>query len=355
MSSTDPWGEPSPAATPGDLRPTPRTDGEQSFGHPAEPPAGVRAEPALDPVPDAQPLPAAEPANATARRRPRAAIITLSAVLAVVVIAVGVGAVWVVGQLDEARARISDQQQQLDQQRELIEQKQQFGAAMQGVYDTVQPLVGLPYSTLVPWTQYDLLAARAWNHRWKPDGLREDAASARQLAADLTVRVDAAAAQAASNTSGTAWEATIDRLGSGWVTTVIDAGDTACGANAIACVLSADPYTVHVAARAQTDPTMTEWIRTGVAYHEYAHVLQLTNPEATDPAVAAFGGDYEAMADCYALTFLDGWTLDHQVPIDASSYWEVSVGYGYTCVESQRQVIRDWVGGLGLVVQPAGA
>ena len=33
-------------------------------------------------------------------------------------------------------------------------------------------------------------------------------------------------------------------------------------------------------------------------------------------------------------------------------YWEVSVGYGYTCDESQRQVIRNWNDSLGVQVQP---
>jgi hypothetical protein len=53
------------------------------------------------------------------------------------------------------------------------------------------------------------------------------------------------------------------------------------------------------------------------------------------------------MADCFALTYLDGWTLDHRVYVSDYEYWDVSIGYGYTCDESQRQVIRDWYAQLG--------
>ena len=58
------------------------------------------------------------------------------------------------------------------------------------------------------------------------------------------------------------------------------------------------------------------------------------------------------MADCYALTFLPGWTLDHTIWVSSYQYWNVSVGYGYTCTPDQAQVVRDWVGQLGYKHQP---
>jgi hypothetical protein len=39
------------------------------------------------------------------------------------------------------------------------------------------------------------------------------------------------------------------------------------------------------------------------------------------------------------------WINDYQ-------YYEVSVGYGYTCNEDQKQVIRDWYEGLGYQSEP---
>jgi hypothetical protein len=58
------------------------------------------------------------------------------------------------------------------------------------------------------------------------------------------------------------------------------------------------------------------------------------------------------MADCFALTYLDGWTLDHKVYVSSFEYWQVSIGYGYTCDDGQRQVIRDWYEQLGFHSQP---
>ena len=119
----------------------------------------------------------------------------------------------------------------------------------------------------------------------------------------------------------------------------------------LACVVSSDPYTVHFDAADTTLPYMNDWLRTGLAYHEFAHSLQMTNPGPTAVALEAFGGDSETMADCFALTYLDGWTLDHKIYVSSFEYWQVSIGYGYTCNDTQKQAIRDWYGQLGY--QPA--
>ena len=138
------------------------------------------------------------------------------------------------------------------------------------------------------------------------------------------------------------------------MTTSLNTADAACDdTTAWGCVAGVDPYTVHFdAAEMGAEPFMTDWIRTGVAYHEYAHVLQMTNPDPTDKAVESFGGDWETMADCYALTVLPGWTLDHTIWVSDYEYWEVSVGYGYTCNASQKQVIRDWIAEVGYTHKP---
>ncbi|ODT39188.1 MAG: hypothetical protein BGO45_01890 [Microbacterium sp. 71-36] len=326
----------------------------------APPPSDVPGVPA-DPAVGAPPAEQAAPLPPSAGgRRPRASVVVLAVLLTVFVAAVGLGFLWLATQLQEARTQIDDQRQQiddqqqrLDEQQEMIDRKEQFGAAMNDLYATVDPLVGLPYATIVPWYRVEDLADRAWIHRRNPAALDQDVADLRRLTSEISVHSAAVAAQAASNASGTAWEATLDSLGRGWVSTVFEDA-TPCGATALACVSGAEPFTVHVRAGSRTDPTMTDWIRTGAAYHEYAHVLQFTNPQPTDDALASFGGDVETMADCYALTFLDGWSLDHEVAIDAYSYYEVNVGYGYTCDANQRQVIRDWVGRLGVTRQVVG-
>jgi hypothetical protein len=306
---------------------------------------------------------AAEPVTRpTARRRPRRSTVVLGAALAVWIVAAGVGFLWLSSQLSESRSQIDDQRDQIEQQqreieeqRGLIERKEQFGAAMTELYSTIDPLVGLPYATLVPWTEIEAFAGRAWAHRWTGVALDRDIVDVEAFTAGLANRLAAAREQAGTNASGSAWEAALDSLGGGWVTMGFDETNKPCGLDAMACVSGSSPFHVHVSADTRSDAQMTDWIRTGVAYHEYAHVLQFTNPEATASALTAFSGDMESMADCYALTSLAGWSLDHEVPIDDFSYWKVSVGYGYTCDDAQRQVIRDWVGGLGVQKRPVGA
>ena len=158
--------------------------------------------------------------------------------------------------------------------------------------------------------------------------------------------------QASVNATGSVYESVIDELGGGWVASSIDDSDTLCQRDVLGCVKGDDPYTIHFDVTDNNAEWMTDFLRTGIAYHEFAHVLQMTNPEATEVALASFGGDHETMADCYALAYVPGWTLDHTIWVSDFMYWEISVGYGYTCDESQRQVVRDWYDGLGIVTGP---
>ena len=63
--------------------------------------------------------------------------------------------------------------------------------------------------------------------------------------------------------------------------------------------------------------------------------------------VPPFPGDFEKMADCFALTYLKGWKLHHTVYVTTYSYYEVDIGYGYTCNSKQKQAIKEWYEGLG--------
>ncbi|MFS0733540.1 hypothetical protein ABC304_16270 [Microbacterium sp. 1P10UB] len=250
-------------------------------------------------------------------------------------------------QIDDRNDRIDEQDDQIEEQQEQLDKKEEFGAAMAGLQSTIAPLAGLPFAQLVPWSDYDLLAARAWSQRRDIAAMDRIISDVEGATAELADMQEAARAQAADNASGSAWEATLDQLGGGWVATSIDDVSVSCEGDVLACVNGSDPYVVHIDAASASDEAMTDWIRTGVAYHEFAHVLQFLNPDATAAAEVAFGGDWETMADCYALTVLPGWSLDHNVPINEYEYWEISVGYGYTCDESQRQTIRDWTAQLG--------
>lgn len=50
--------------------------------------------------------------------------------------------------------------------------------------------------------------------------------------------------------------------------------------------------------------------------------------------------------------YLPGWKLDHQILTSRYEYWDVSLGYGLTCDETQRQAIRTWIDSPGIEVLP---
>ena len=286
--------------------------------------------------------------------RSRRASLVIAVVLGVLLLgALAIGG-WLYLLLGEAHGQIRDQHeqlnerdQQLEEQKEIIDQKETFSAAMVRLQDTMQGVDGLPFATLAENDRFQELATRGWTHRWHVNAVKTDTKAAEEITAKLDEVVMAAQAEAATNSTGTAWEAALDQLGRGYVSMVMDPDATFCDDQAMACVRSDDPFVVHVVAPSDAEPHNSDWIRTGAAYHEFAHVLQYTNPVQTDATLPVFGGDVERMADCYALTMLDGWTLDHRTWVNAYEYWEVSVGYGYTCNDSERQAIRDWNAQLG--------
>ncbi len=285
------------------------------------------------------------------RRRPIKSIITIVLLALALAAAVVFGVLYFL-QLADANDRISEQKQQIEEQQQLIDKKETFGAAMESLLDTAGQFEGTLYGTIVPTSSYELTALRAWTHRWDADKLDEDIAKIAEDEDELDALVEAAATEGSTNTTGSVYETVIDQLSSGYVTSLLYNADTFCESDVLACVDPADPYTVHFDAADDNVEYTNDVIRTGVAYHEFAHVLQMTNPEQTETALEAFGGDDEIMADCFALTFLGGWKLDHRIWVSSYEYWDVSIGYGYTCTETQKQVVRDWYSQLGYTGAP---
>lgn len=198
----------------------------------------------------------------------------------------------------------------------------------------------------------ELVAIKAWAHRWDSDAVERDTVEVEGIRDELEDVLAAASLEAATNFTGTTYETIIDQLGAGHVTSVLENADAFCEEDVIACVWSDDPLVVHFDIADAALPYMNDVLKTGVAYHEFGHVLQFTYPEITETALEAFGDDVETMADCFALTYLDGWKLDHRVFVNRYEYWDVSIGYGLTCDETQRQVIRDWYGQMGYAPAP---
>lgn len=255
-------------------------------------------------------------------------------------------------QLTAANERIDQQDRELQQQRDLIDKKETFGAAMNALQSKAAEFDGNLLGAIVPADEYQVLATSGWAHRWDSFELDGDIAAAQAATQKLTDLQAAAATQLSTNVTGTTNESVIDQLGGGYVASVVDDADSLCESDVLACVVSDDPYTVHFDAADIALPYMTDFIRTGLAYHEFAHTLQMTNPGPTAVALESFGGDAEIMADCFALTYLDGWKLDHQVFVSSTTYYQVSIGYGYTCTSDQRAVIVDWYQQLGFHSAP---
>ena len=296
-------------------------------------------------IPDS-PVLAEPPPVAVAPKRSRKALIAIILLIVALLAALGVLAFYLL-QLSAANDRIADQKQQIQEQKDLIDKKETFGAAMAGLLETASQFDGVLMPSLVPVDDYEDIATQGWYHRWEGDALVKDTKTVNGYTDDLTALLTKAATEAGTNTTGSTYETVTDQLGGGFVSSLIDDADSLCASDVLACVFSEDPYTVHFDAADASVEYMTDWLKTGVAYHEFAHVLQMTNPEPTEAALEAFGGDDETMADCFALAYLDGWKLDHRIFITSYSWWDVSIGYGYTCNETQKQAVRDWYGALG--------
>jgi hypothetical protein len=316
-----------------------------------EGPSSLQAPTPTPPTVDGPPRTPGAPATDAPKPKRRVGVIVAISLLIAALIGLGVGLTLTFLELQRAIALIEEQQQELEDQRELIDQKETFSQAATEMMAAAAVFDGLPFSTLVDRSYHETLIERGWTHRWNPTVLRHDIDDVRAETAVLRELAASAEAERASNASGTYYERITDQLGRGFITTALDVSP--CGKEAWGCVSGDDPFTVYYDhAGTVGQPYMTDFIRAGVAYHEYAHVLQFTNPEQTDAALESFNGNVEHMADCYALTYLNGWKLDHRIWVGSYTYWDISVGYGYECTGTQRQVIRDWVASLTYEHEP---
>src|SRR5690606_11089962 len=174
------------------------------------------------------------------------------------------------------------------------------------------------------------------------------AQEAQQLRETLQQRIEDAAARR-GNSSGSVTEELVDAAGDGFIDIGWDAA-TSCTASerpnktTVGCT-SNDPLGVHILPEAKM---FGELFSRMTVLHELAHLYQNADldqrEDLHDNSVAGalieqgmFEGSSEKFADCYALTYLDEWTLSND---------QGSVGYGYVCNEAERQAIREWAAEL---------
>lgn len=177
------------------------------------------------------------------------------------------------------------------------------------------------------------------------DASVENHASEAQTIRETLEQRIADAATRRLNASGTVTEALVDEAGQGFIDIAWDA-DTACGISrradegrvTIGCV-SEEPLAVHLAPEGQLGGGLA---MRQVVLHELSHLYMRADSDANGLESSASGvlveqgyfqGSSEVFADCYALTYLDLWTLS----FDGREY-----GYGYICTAEERQLMRTW-------------
>lgn len=228
----------------------------------------------------------------------------------------------------------------LDEQRRLFAAEREKHAALSA------QLAGNPVASLVTGRRdFQLLEKSMESSGLTADYAAQVVRDARDQVAALQKRITEAEARRA-NASGTVTERLVDAAGQGFIDIRWDAasecgsGESKAEGRKTAGCVSEDPLAVHILPEGEL---LGEWGRRIVVLHELTHLYQRADQDAHDLTELSraerlveqglFQGSSEKMADCYALTYLDEWTLSN----DAGS-----VGYGYVCNASERQAIRDW-------------
>jgi len=177
------------------------------------------------------------------------------------------------------------------------------------------------------------------------------AAQTKTFREDLEVSVAAAQARRV-NTSGSVTEGIVDTAGRGFIDIQWDAATTCKDSEreswrTSGCIKKGDSLTVHLLPESE----VSEWVRDFTVVHELAHVYQRADNASVKDyrgehndllAQGLFQGDAEAMADCYALTYYDEWSLTNG---------DDSVGYGYVCDDDERQALRSWASSINAPMQ----
>lgn len=231
-----------------------------------------------------------------------------------------------------------------------------FDAERERYTELAAELEGNPVAPLVTEMRlFRLLEARAEKARTSESEAfaaieaEQVAQEAREFRETLEQRIADAEARRA-NSSGSLAEGLVDSAGAGFIDITWNAA-TQCspsekeGKTTAGCV-SEEPLAVHLLPKEQA--LGGDWAENMTTVHELAHLYQraesdLSGAHESSPSMqlieqGLFQGSSEKMADCYALTYFDEWTLETD---------EVVLGYGYVCDEAERQAIREWAASIG--------
>lgn len=261
-------------------------------------------------------------------------------------------------ELEQSNTQLEQDKQTLQDQ---LDSKETFSTSMLSLLETLKSFTGTPYAEVVNSYDYQTYVNHAYEYRTNSAQVNALATEIDQINIKMTALKTSMETEKTSNSTGQDVEDIIDKLSAGYVTTSFDStvycGTTSSSSYSIvACANgtnNSDPsfdgtktiafkngYTLGLQ---QYTGDEEKYFKYEIAYHEFAHILQLANPEATEEVLALFSGvessgaldstggsqEYEYMADCFAYTYSPYPILEN-------------VGYGYKCSTSEQEAIKTW-------------
>lgn len=243
-------------------------------------------------------------------------------------------------QLNSAKTQTQTVEQEKEELQKQVDAKETFGAVTKELFGLMHTFDGMPYKEYFPTEEADKLIQDAYVYRSEPDYVAVSTQQMQSYVNELKTLRSEMDNEKGSNSSGDVTEGKIDELSGGMTrSSYYMPPENPCEGEASACVWSNEPRVVHFNLDAfnyaleARGSSFTEWWKTGVAYHEFAHVLQNINPNETDQVTAVFNNDWELMADCFAGVY---WGGDEMI----------SYSYNRGCTGTQKQVVKEWYSSL---------
>lgn len=228
---------------------------------------------------------------------------------------------------------------------EQVDAKETFNSVVHDIYTEWRKLEGTPYIEKAQTGRVVTLVQGAYDIRTSPADVNVLTDTLRELLGELQVFTNSMEKNI-MNISGDSTESVTDMLSHGIVETTYYSsvsGKAPCEQIASACVWSNAPNMINfnvdafqVAVKVG-GPDFAEWWKKGVAYHEFAHVLQNFNPTATESVLATFDNNKELMADCYASAYFGGNEF-------------ITYNYNLGCTATQIDAVKAWADSLKITV-----
>lgn len=220
-----------------------------------------------------------------------------------------------------------------------LDAKETFSATTTQLLEELNYFTGMPVKEKFAVAYYQQMVTDAYLYR-------DDIAAVNGLTSQMKIEIEKIQTlktqmdqNKTSNVTNSPLETTADALSNGYAEIVFytmatpECQDTNINESSVvaACVWNTKPQTIYVNTDVMNRTVNQEnngWYYQGVVYHEYAHVLQYTNPETTATYLPSFDNDSEKQADCFADAYY------------ASNFSEYSYNKG--CTVEQVNKVQEW-------------